>query len=350
MGINSVKAITCINDFFSQTPYGFLIRTMSTQEWLQITESISYCPTFYSHSFLEYEEIRNSVLGNQSMDLSIIIYKQNNPICLFPLRFTEFRETRELMMLKPIILSNAESIEKINRICLQLTNALGTQFSINSFRSEIMFEGMQNSFISNWHKLLMNEKFQVNLGHEILVNLSLTESEYWSCIRDSYKSYINKGLKEYDVKVMSHSNYNSDLWANYINLHEKVSMKSKDNMVWKFLRDELLMNRGILITTRFGNGELIGGSYITMTKNEAIYGLGSSLRFENLPPVSHVMQYIAINYLREIGIKWYKLGLRNFHGEIDNPDKKLQSIGFFKEGFASELSPKYMFSRSIRNS
>ena len=82
---------------------------------------------------------------------------------------------------------------------------------------------------------------------------------------------------------------------------------------------------------------LIGASLFEINATAGSYGVGAYVRSLFDKPVAHISQWIAIKYMKSIGIRWYYVGRRSYPKDRPVPTEKEVSIGHFKEGFATNF-------------
>ena len=58
-------------------------------------------------------------------------------------------------------------------------------------------------------------------------------------------------------------------------------------------------------------------------------------------PLGHVVQQAAIEHMKTLGLKWYKLGDRLYANNSISPSKKEIDISIFKEGFSTNMMPRF---------
>jgi lipid II:glycine glycyltransferase (peptidoglycan interpeptide bridge formation enzyme) len=56
-------------------------------------------------------------------------------------------------------------------------------------------------------------------------------------------------------------------------------------------------------------------------------------------PVSHAVQWKAIETMKQRGLRWYFIGIRPYPQDVPTPTAKELQIGHFKEGFATHAFP-----------
>ena len=103
-----------------------------------------------------------------------------------------------------------------------------------------------------------------------------------------------------------------------------------------------LEGNGILCGVKNGN-RYIGFVYVCYYKNAANYASASDdPDFKNYIPISHILQWKIVEYLKKRGCDYYEMGLQQFGAQIyNNPSRKDLDISFFKRGFGGLTLPLY---------
>ena len=104
-----------------------------------------------------------------------------------------------------------------------------------------------------------------------------------------------------------------------------------------------------LIYLRDSSDRMMGGGFFEYTKDEAYYSVGAYDRNLFDKPIGHVVQNQAIIEMKKRNISWYKIGNRSFVGDSILPTDKEVSISEFKQGFCSDLFPKYLLKLETKN-
>ena len=95
------------------------------------------------------------------------------------------------------------------------------------------------------------------------------------------------------------------------------------------------------------NDHLVGAALFTYSKNEVDYEIAAYDRSLFHLPLGHPIQFRAIQKMKELNCKWYRVGeLTNIANNKKINLKKLQ-IEKFVSGFSSNIFPKYLFELKI---
>ena len=93
---------------------------------------------------------------------------------------------------------------------------------------------------------------------------------------------------------------------------------------------------------------MVGGGFFRISCDEGVYSVGAYNRDFFDQPLGHVVQYCAIEEMKNRGIRWYKIGLRHYPTEVPSPTDKEIQIGEFKQGFASHLFPRFLLKHETK--
>ena len=105
--------------------------------------------------------------------------------------------------------------------------------------------------------------------------------------------------------------------------------------------DAIAANCAFLVYLRNSAGKMIGGGYFEHSHDEASYAVGAYDRSLFDKPLGHVVQFHAISEMKRRNLSWYRIGARAFMGDQSQPSAKEISISDFKQGFASDLMPRF---------
>lgn len=181
--------------------------------------------------------------------------------------------------------------------------------------------------------------------NELYLDLSLELPQIHSLLRKSFRSLINEGEHLWQVEI--HPEVSHALFNEFRLLHKQVSGRvTRSQETWDLQEKAVNANEAVLFTSRDASGKLVGASLFSMSHDEAVYGVGVYDRSLFDKPISHVLQWEAIKYLKSQGIKWYKIGRRFY--PADQPTDKELNISYFKEGFASHMLTELIIDNQMK--
>ena len=329
------------------------LRRFSKSIWDNILLECKYIPVNYTCSSIDFQKSYQQNKINKLHDLSSIIYWNNKPIAIWPLSLTEiagnfFLDSHGLPVQPPLFVNSCprSSRMKIIKRCLRMANLLSFEVGVSSWDSRESFT--ESLGLSDWHLVSMHGGSTCVVTHDLFINLESSIAEIKNGFRKSYKSLINSGLKHWSVDVLD--KLNTSVWHQFHELHIGVAgRKTRSNGTWDIHENDIAEGRGFLVYLSNNKGEMEGAGFFKFTRDEGLYAVAAYRRNLFDKPLGHIVQYRAIEELKQRGIRWYKLGRRPFHSETPDPSNKEVSIGEFKQGFASHLFPRYKLTHKVSN-
>ena len=180
------------------------------------------------------------------------------------------------------------------------------------------------------------------LSREVYVkNCKGSHEEIWRGIRKSYKSYINKGIRELSHGVITGKEA-FYFFDSFRKLHLEVSGRiTRSDFTWEIQKSEVLNSSAFLAYIKLG-GRIVGCSFIPHNRRTALYAVGAYRRDLTSLNLGHVSQWLAIQHLNSIGVETYRLGHLEVGQGSSNTPKEL-SITQFKKGFATEINYERLY-------
>ena len=339
------NVINIILKIFEILDFKIIKRVDNKDSWNNTLNNFSYIPVNYTNPSLDYQLAYLNGNGYINNDISIIILQDTKPIALWPLtisilnssvKLTSFSETLYPPLFTKECSSNTQ--KKINKKCIEFIFEFSKKVNLKSIESAIFVN--DKLYLQNWQMQLMKLGGISNILHELLVNLNLELHEIKSNFRTSYKSLINSGEKLWKVKILDKPDQH--IWNEFKELHLFVSgKKTRSDETWELQLDSLKNNTSILIYLLDSMNKMVGAGFFDFSKDEAIYSVGAYDRNLFDKPLGHIVQYHAIQEFKKRNLKCYKIGIRHYINDFNLPSNKEVSIGEFKEGFATHITPRY---------
>ncbi len=294
----------------------------------QVSSEYLHTTIDYHHAYLE-----------TATDLSIVIYSSNEAIAIWPLTLFNSNNQAQLQsnckaILPPIPVQGCgkKQIKKIYQQCHQFLSAYALETS----------QALKLCYLPTEH-ILWQRTFSPNITSAeyqqiLMADLSGSESLYKQEMRKSYRSLINKGLKLWQHQLFT--SMSDELTEQFRQFHIQVAGKeTRSKLTWQLQQQMVNKGEAFLIALYGDNGQqenaLIGAALFNLSPLQASYSIGVYDRNLFDQPISHVIQHIAVQHLREIAVNRYYLGFRHHAFEQTKPTDKETSIGFFKEGFSN---------------
>ena len=348
-----------LNELNTLEDLSFISRRSNSKDWERFLNEIKYAPFLYTNESITYqEEYRKNDFKNY-LDLSSIILFKGSIIGIFPIGVCVIREKYFIFsqtnfnglnepppLNKPIFnnLCSEKIINKVSGEIYLIIEKIAKLLNIKAWRSADNFEGF--SGITPWHLLSMRKGSKVSLIHELYVDLTLDLSFIKSKFRKSYKALIKEEKFDLTSFVMSRNDHKT--WSEFKKLHlHSAGRVTRTDESWKMHFENINNNCGMLIYVRDKEGLFLGGGFFNFSKDEAVYSVAAYNRDLFHLPLGHIVQFRAINELKKMSIKWYRIGHLPFKGDEVLPSDKYLNIGIFKKGFATKILPKYIFKHKL---
>ena len=177
------------------------------------------------------------------------------------------------------------------------------------------------------------KRIQVNSQIKSYLNIS-----GYTCILDldnikpskGHKSSIKIGQKYLGFEIISQTD---QFMQDYFRIAQKMTRPEK---TFEILQTWIQQGYGTLLKATC-QGNTAGYIYILHHLDSAYYFMGCTEPEYKQYNVSHYLQSIAFDILRQKGIKTYELGNQVYNSLINQPTEKERNISLFKRGFSSNI-------------
>lgn len=189
--------------------------------------------------------------------------------------------------------------------------------------------------------LLLSEQINLNLKKIVTLEIDLTKSasEIWSTYRKSFKSLINKGLRDNDVKIYMGEKIDKKLRLKLRALHLRAAQRRTRSFgKWRAQFSQIENNNAILICVYDGLN-IINYSIFSILGNVAYYQTGVNNPDTQAHYGSHVSIHSAVVALKERQIE---TAILSQHIETDLSLKEISIINF-KKGLARIKREYFLF-------
>ena len=326
---------------------------------LGLIENDQYVPLQYKPGHIRYQTEYFKDVYDLYEDISMVLYRGGKPVGIWPMCIW-FKEEKIVFgtaggaLVGPIFfdLSKAEAQRKVIDSVLTSLEKIMKKWGGGEI---ICCETIINSGASQWVKKLMEFGAKdVEVKWQAFVDLSLSSEEIQARIRRTKKNSISKGEDTYDVEIYDENCDNLyDIFEEFHSLHKMIAgRETRSQKTWDIQCDIVRegnkeIGRSFLIFIRDKvTKELAGAALFDCTPQSSYYCVAAYDRSRFAKPVGHIVQAVAIDKMKAMGIRWYELGERSYPGNKDVNDK-LVSIGHYKEGFATHLFPRVYMSLKI---
>jgi FemAB family protein len=338
---------------FEQNRLKVKFRLPDKDIWQKTLDRATYIPVFYTNEMIDYQLEYQKGNGGDWMDISVTLIWDNKYCGLWPLTLSKIEDEYFLSsqggkVLPPIFIEGVveKSQKKIIDSCLNVANEICKSKKITQWESSEINIG--SVFFSNWHLISLNNKCNFRIQYELFVNLTSSMDEIKNKFRSSYKSLINQGARLWEVSTLNFAD--RKIWAEFKNLHFAVSgRKTRSDKCWEIQYDDIVNKKAFLLFLRDPNGTMIGGGFFYYSKDEGLYAVGVYDRELFDQPIGHIVQFKAMEHLKYLGVKMYRIGAFHRATDIPNPTDKEISIGYFKKGFSTHVYPNNILQHTSYN-
>lgn len=311
------------------------------ETWDEIAQKAEHTPVECARTLVEYYEV---YLGEPAEAIecdSCVIAYAGEPVAIWPFWWVNYGGAWQcggdgrIGVLPPVFAANTPvKIQKaIEDWCLSHIEEGCRKRGMDHWEcTETLF----SLALPEWHKKLMDKGATLTARHELYMDLSEPYDVIKSRFRKSYKPLISKAESLWQSEIIA-APTEAEM-EQFRQLHIETSGKeTRSANTWEMQRQACLQGQGFVIFLRDDSDKLVGAALYQKSPSEAKYTVGVYDRSLFDQPVSHIIQTIAIQELQRRGIRWYKLGDRNYTQDDRDNSEKFEQIGFFKSGFGADL-------------
>ncbi len=333
------------------------LRTDRPEAWQVAWVKLDSQSVWYSDSMIDYQHAYMSGAGQCLVDISMVLLNDDAPCGIWPLTLS-LGDSRKLSSLGAPILPpafiasmSARTVKKITSSALRFVMCIQEMYAKNEIESqEFITPKVLHSGLSEWHQQLLSIGAVVTVKHDLYIDLTLSMEEIRAGFRKSYRPLISSGLKTWLSEVMDSTCSNIDVWNEFKLLHQKVAGRiTRSDETWNLQYQMILRNEAILVHLHDANmqNRMVGAGFFQFTRDSSLYAVAAYDRELFDKPIGHVVQQCAIETMKKLGIHWYQIGERLYPSDNPKPNDKELSISLFKQGFASHMSPRFVFTLAM---
>jgi len=206
-------------------------------------------------------------------------------------------------------------------------------------RIKMKFPVLNRSFIeigAQKYNYLMKFGYLDNSFNTQVIDLQKGLDELRMDLRHGHDSDVDRASKFLKEEIFDKENITEKIFEEYIDLHLLAGGKARKNRpkrTFEIMYELIKNNKAFLVGAKKDN-KFVGFSYFYVFKDNAYYG--SSCSEENLRelPITHFIQWKAIEWMNQKKYKFYELGLQYYSPSLsDFPTSKEIDIARFKRGF-----------------
>lgn len=321
-------------------------------EWHAVWRDLAYQPVGYARSMLDYQHAYLRGAGWDVQDASLVLLNDNRPCGIWPLALARdpagcVRLTSSGAAVAAPAFSAGLSPSIVKKVCsraVAFLKAWGHAIGLDALDAEQGIDPGQVG-VSAWHQQMMAAGSIPSLRHDLFVDLGRDFAEIRAGFRKSYRPLINVGLRNWQVSVLDQSNACESAWDEFKALHREVAGRStRSDQTWGMQLAMIRAGEAFLVCLREpSDGRLVGAGFFQHTRDEGLYAVAAYDRALFDKPLGHVVQQVAMESMKGLGLKWYRLGERFYPQNPSAPTDKEISISAFKQGFASHVFCRYVF-------
>ena len=311
--------------------------------WEGVLAGATSVPLPYTISFLRYQQAYVAEHAKSYFDLSLVAINAEQAVAVWPLSIHEdaagwHLATQEAQVRPPLF--RADTPEKTRKRviadCLDWIDRLGAGLGLAEWNG---VESLRDGSFDHWHRQVMERGARATLSHGLSVDLTLSLDQIRLNFRKSYRPLITKGLSTWKVDILE--SVRTPVFDEFRELHRQVAGRVTRSLeTWDLQHGALERGEAFLVTLRDDAGRLVGGGYFHVSRTDGLYGVGVYDRELFEMPLGHVIQFKAIEHMKQKGLRWYYIGARPYPTDLSTPTDKDLSIARFKEGFATTMFPQ----------
>lgn len=331
-----------------------MLRIEQPGAWQDAWSNLVSQPVGYAASMIDYQHAYMRSSGQSVADISMVLLNNGKPCAIWPITLTLGDSIKlsslDTPILPPVFITNLSprTIKKITasalRFVVNVQKALSQEVAESQ---EFIAPHAICAGLSEWHQQWLSIGAAVNVKHDLYVDLTLSMDEIRFRFRKSFRPLIFAGLKIWTAKVMDNTCADRATWTEFKLLHRQVAGRiTRSDETWDLQFEMILRNEAMLIHLHDAGVQdrLIGAGFFQFTRDEGLYAIAAYDRELFDRPIGHVVQQRAIETMKQRGLRWYRIGERLYPSDNPKPTEKELSISFFKQGFASYISPRFVFS------
>lgn len=263
----------------------------------------SYAPDFF-HTTHWRDYCINSNFGDKGEDYTLVLADKGNIKAIVPLIRQEDTLSFQGSYCPKVITDDTSCLQKVSEHIKDYARAKGIK--------HIMIDGYMPEFLN----------YTADLSIADLSNLN---------IRKSYKSLINSAKKMLRYEIIDSSRIEeARFFYNFV-----ANKITRPQIIWDFYKEWI--EKGLMsILFSYKNNYLVGIVGITHYADEAYYFMSAVDPDSVSHNITHYLQTIVFDYLKQKGIQYYVLGNVDKNNLLNCPTKKEKDIGFFKSGFGEQ--------------
>lgn len=175
-----------------------------------------------------------------------------------------------------------------------------------------------------------------------IIDLSRSEQELFSNFSKGHKSDIKKAEGILKLEIINETNVTKNRVYDFMNYYFRISGKNTRPMdAFDNIYEWIKSGYAVLLKATY-NSFICGYSLFAIYKDTSYYAM--ACKDENYIEfnISHFLQWKAIKYLKDRGVKYLDVGIQYFGDTLNSfPSDKDKNISKFKRGFGGFIIPVF---------
>jgi FemAB family protein len=332
---------------FAEAGFSVARRENAEQGWSRVLAGMDYVPIWYTLGMIRYQHSYHQPLAEAYLIFDLVVSHQGTEVAIWP--WTAFRfdgnsllsshHAANRAVLPPRFIARAgeKMQKKICKLTIEVLDDVAKYLNMPSWATSYSPNTIQ---LPEWHRAMMDRGAEVIVNHELWVNVDLGLEEIRAGYRKSFKSLINTGMRRWKITVDETGNLDS--FSEFRRLHaEAAGRVTRGAETWQRQFEAIQAREAMAVYANAEDTSLVGAGLIYLSRDEAFYGVGAFNRTMFDQPLAHIVIHTAVCRAKERGCRRFFVGDRAYAGDPDSPDEKALSLAYFKEGFASYISPRF---------
>jgi len=308
--------------------------------WHKIVNDTSYA--WFWSTYVEYR-FRIAILkaaGRLVGEKSFVLLHEGKPCGLAPLIFVKSIDFEGIQasydiplpwpMVKDYIHDRVEAVNYMfDEIELRVKDA-----RVERLQLMLSPPGIGNEYEKWFIDTVRKRGFIDSSFHSHYVDVKTTTLE---SVRKRYRRYVNKFRKKYELHVLEGIDCYANIAEEYMDIHVKDAGGVYRPIETYEAQINLVRNgEGFVIQARNKPDDKLVGMLIISNFKHAAYDNSVAVDPEyQADYISHLMKFRVIQYLKQLGVKYYELGPASISPSyLFQPNTKNYGISHFKEGWS----------------
>lgn len=320
-----------------------LISDLTAEELQAYHESALYKLTCSDYRFCDIHlDYYKEYFGSKWKDVSLVVYDKTG-FCICLIQFTNGEELSFFGSPTDVFFDDSFPSKSKNQAFGELFVKLEQMIKEQNIKTLKFFENPY--FLLKYYEQ-DGVTFSSKIVFENSIDLSLSEEDIKMGVRKSYKSLLNWGQKNLDIKVYDSTNMTDEIMSEFEDFHVAVAKRhTRSHESWMLQSKAVQQDMGYVVMGYY-NGKLVTATLVLNGNTECYYGVcvnDRDLMAQNLP-IGHYGLFKSILLAKEKGFAKF-----NFGDVSNNSDPKVNAIVKYKRGFSNLLHTRIACQAEFNN-